>query len=411
MDASFNAAEQFLPQYSQTLQPSSQAQSYRASESQSFIPEPLPIDYRLLLLTLADNYVDEAHALSADIVYNRPGASSEEYCKLMSTGLACLHVALKKLPGTQPRQDAVLHLYYASLLFEETDNHYDTEMVLGKLIPFCERNRLNDIKYGAKHLQSRFLFKTKPKAGLRYLDDAIDEATTWGHMPWFYAFRFLRVSFSLALGTPQDILAAMQHIKAITDCAKSNGDITILAIAAILEAYLHVSVHEVHSITEAQGAIATARGALMSSSTPVAPHMETLLSALELACSVDPNNFTQSKENMDRLQLLLDQWQQQNQTVEDASGTFLVPIGNYDGNLTRDTGGVFAKDLYGRDCLVFSSHSKLDTYVLGFVLSIAAIFPHKRSTLEYLSEGFKIISGWSSSSIFHFQSADIDLIR
>ena len=55
----------------------------------------LPVDYQVLLLALADEYLDAAH--SQGTVLATPGQDSqlEEYFKLIATALGCLEAVLR----------------------------------------------------------------------------------------------------------------------------------------------------------------------------------------------------------------------------------------------------------------------------------------------------------------------------
>jgi len=57
----------------------------------------LPVDYRLLLLSLADQYIAGARGLGSLIAANGLSATHvEQRCKLVATGLGCLETVLKE---------------------------------------------------------------------------------------------------------------------------------------------------------------------------------------------------------------------------------------------------------------------------------------------------------------------------
>lgn len=71
-------------------------------------PQPLPatsgkpaIDYHVLLLSLADEYIDAAHSQGTALAVAREEAETNEYYKLIATGLACLEAVLKVGTPTQ----------------------------------------------------------------------------------------------------------------------------------------------------------------------------------------------------------------------------------------------------------------------------------------------------------------------
>ena len=63
----------------------------------SVVTPSLPIDYRLLLLSLADQYISQARSLGTLIAYNHTGADRGRYQKLLATGLGCYEAVLKKV--------------------------------------------------------------------------------------------------------------------------------------------------------------------------------------------------------------------------------------------------------------------------------------------------------------------------
>lgn len=58
-------------------------------------PGQPPIDYQVLLLSLADEYINAAHSHGTMAALSRGEMDMEEYYKLLSTGLGCLEAVLK----------------------------------------------------------------------------------------------------------------------------------------------------------------------------------------------------------------------------------------------------------------------------------------------------------------------------
>jgi hypothetical protein len=54
-----------------------------------------PVDYQVLLLSLADEYLNAAHARGTSTSLAAREADVEEYYKLVATGLGCLEAVLK----------------------------------------------------------------------------------------------------------------------------------------------------------------------------------------------------------------------------------------------------------------------------------------------------------------------------
>jgi hypothetical protein len=58
-------------------------------------PTKPPVDYQVLLLSLADEYLNAAHRHGTKTALVTSQADVEEYYKLVSTGLGCLEAVLK----------------------------------------------------------------------------------------------------------------------------------------------------------------------------------------------------------------------------------------------------------------------------------------------------------------------------
>lgn len=54
-----------------------------------------PMDYQVLLLSLADDYINAAHSHGTMVALQRQEMNVEEYYKLLATGLGCLEAVLK----------------------------------------------------------------------------------------------------------------------------------------------------------------------------------------------------------------------------------------------------------------------------------------------------------------------------
>lgn len=54
-----------------------------------------PVDYQVLLLSLADEYLNAAHARGTIVSLATRETDVEEYYKLVATGLGCLEAVLK----------------------------------------------------------------------------------------------------------------------------------------------------------------------------------------------------------------------------------------------------------------------------------------------------------------------------
>lgn len=55
----------------------------------------LPVDYQVLLLALADEYLDAAHSGGTELAASGQDAQADEYFKLVATALGCLEAVLR----------------------------------------------------------------------------------------------------------------------------------------------------------------------------------------------------------------------------------------------------------------------------------------------------------------------------
>ena len=135
------------------------------------------IDYALLLIDLAEEFLDAAYGKSRDGRPERREKDLNCFHKLIATGLGCLEVVLKQWRSAlQPAVEAGVRLRYASILFAETTNTSEAEEVLSKGIAQCDKLRLMDLKYNMQHLLARVTFATNSKAAIKYVGTAIKDA-------------------------------------------------------------------------------------------------------------------------------------------------------------------------------------------------------------------------------------------
>jgi hypothetical protein len=134
-----------------------------------------PPDTSMLLLALAEEYFEAAHALAPSITFSMTQENVETYEQLIATGLGCLDTVLKRVK-LAPRLEANVRLRYAGVLHEETENAMEAETTLSKGIGLCERNHYFDLRYAMQYLLAQLLAKKNPKAAMKALDGHISEA-------------------------------------------------------------------------------------------------------------------------------------------------------------------------------------------------------------------------------------------
>jgi len=335
--------------------------------------------------------------LSASIALHQHDRDQERYYELMAMGMRCLEAVLKHKSWSvamPPRQNAMLQLRYATLLFEETENGQELGELLSKGVTFCDRNRLIDLKYSMQHLCTRFLFKTNTKAAITYLDSALKDATAYQHVAWVFAFRFLRVSLRTQLSTQHDLQAALSDLKVLADLSRQRQEKALAVLTAILTAMIHLRTRDPEAVTSAQTALATARAQQLDNDVNKVPQLQTLILLIDLACSLSPYNPGISKEKMTTMQAYLDATAPMSNWSRD--GCLSVPILHPGSeSIVMESGGIFTRDETG-EYLQFTWLAKADVYSVGYLLSALQFMPkaHERdSKAEQFLEGALAITG------------------
>ncbi|KAJ5783797.1 uncharacterized protein N7518_009474 [Penicillium psychrosexuale] len=354
-----------------------------------------PVDYQVLLLSLADEYLNAAHARGTTTSLTARETDVEEYYKLVATGLGCLEAVLKNW-RLQPRKEALVRLRYARTLFEETDNDIEAETALSKGIDLCERNRMLDLKYSMQHLLARMLHESNPKASLKAVDGMIQDVEAYRHAAWEYAFRFLRVSLSLSSPSHQDSVQALQNLHKITAMANRNGDKAVSAMAAVIESLAHLQqATNSDSIEQAQRAVAVARSHQLNDELRHIPQLTTLIQMVDICCSLLEYDVNQSGQKLKVMQALMDE------TLSDSNwrpdGSFSVPLnGKSAGPSSIDTGDILQVQ-NGTLLLSFNWLPQHDLYALCYFLSSITLSAKNsydgRKAEKYLEEGLRMVQG------------------
>ncbi|KAL2855483.1 cohesin loading factor-domain-containing protein [Aspergillus pseudoustus] len=353
------------------------------------------IDYQVLLLAMADEYLNAAHVKGTTVALIRRDMELEEYYRLVATGLGCLEAVLKNW-RLQPRVEALVRLRYARILFEETDNDLEAETALSKGIDLCERNRMLDLKYSMQHLLARMLYKTNPKAALKAVDGMIQDVEAYRHFAWEYAFRFLRVSLSLSSPVHQETTAALQHLHKISNMASRNGDKAVSAMSALIEALAHLQqVSSSDSIEQAQRAIAVARSHQLNDELRHIPQLTTLVQIVDICCSLLEYDIVQSSQKLKVLQDLMDA--RLGDSIWRPDGSFPIPLsGKSAGPSSIDTGDILQVQ-NGTLFLSFSWLPQHDLYALCYFLSSITLSCKNsydgRKAEKFLQEGVRMLRG------------------
>ncbi|KAI4109878.1 MAG: hypothetical protein LQ345_007053, partial [Seirophora villosa] len=355
------------------------------------VSQPSPIDYQLLLLSLAEDYLATAHSQARDATFKNRENTLRHYYKLVAAGLACLEAVIKK-SKLQPQMEANVRLRYAAVLYEETENVLEAEQCLSDGIKLCDRYRIFDLKYNMEHLLAQVLFKGSPRASLKFLDGVIKDAEAYQHTAWIYALRFLKVSLLLRLSSHQDILSAFTQLRNISTRAEQSSDKAVLAVVSALEALVHLrQSSSAESIEQAQRAIALARTLQHGSVTGQIPQLTVLTNVLDLSCSLQQFDPVQSVAKMQAMQACLesphDAWS--------ADGSFLVPVSSPNASQAPTGSGAVRKDSKGLPSVLFSWAPWTDVYALGYLLSSLSIAHRNTSdglrSEQMLKEGIRYL--------------------
>ena len=353
-----------------------------------------PFDYQLLLLSMADDYINNARNMASAVAHAQSRQHSEEYYQLMAIGLGCMDSVLKNFK-LHPRTEAKLRLRYATLLHEETENPEEAEKVLSKGIQLTEKHKLLDLKYSMQHLLARTLFETRQKAALKFLDKIIPDAEAYDHRAWVYAFRFLRVTLSLQTFSHSEALASLQHLQTICDLSRGH-DRAIFVTSATMQAMVHLKISGPESIEQAQQAIAVARSEQLDPSLQQLPQITAFLSFMDLVSVLQLHNEPdQVSAKMSAMNNIMDGSRPDFKWT--SNGSFRVPLGQGSENqTTQDTGGIFQKLPDGEDALVFCALPRDELYSVAFLLSSLASF-HRNAgdgkTEKFALEGLKGLKG------------------
>lgn len=192
-----------------------------------------------------------------------------------------------------------------------------------------------------------------------------------------------------------DIHVAIQHLRAVTELARTQKDNAIRVTSSTCEALMHIFSGTVESIEQANHALASARSLQLDTNLSNIPQIWALLDCVDLACSLLRYSHEEAKEKMSTMQKLLDELYEKAAWPDD--GSLSIPLGrNHDKSLTTTASGIFERDKNGNDFLLFQWLTKRDLYAVGYVMSSVATQLKNASDSKaqnYLLEGLKMMKG------------------
>ena len=342
------------------------------------------LDYGLLLMTLADEYLEAAR----DVL-----PSSPEYYKLIATALGCLESVLSNF-RLQPLKEAHICLRYAQLLFDETDNNDEIESVLTKSIDLCERNRFIDLKYTMQALLAQALYRSRPKAAVKDLQSMIEDAEAYRHTAWEYNFRFLSASLSLSSSpSGHDFHNATSQLEKICTVANNNGDYAMYAFGSVMQALVALQASNPDSIAVAQRTLANARQMQFNPDFAEQAQIHILMEFIDLNCSLQEGSLPPIEQKMKSMQEILYQRMDDLTWNDDGTIYLLVSRQSLHGVALQEGGTIIERN--GKTYLPLRWLPKPTVEAIGFLLSATSV-AHKNASdggkaEKYLNEGLRLL--------------------
>jgi hypothetical protein len=225
------------------------------------------------------------------------------------------------------------------------------------------------------------LFQRNQKAAFKSIDSHIADCTTYvclldtrgilltfssyKHVPWIYAFRFLKAAFHLQSGTAADN-HAIENLRKIAGIANQRSDKGIFVMAMLLEGLAHLSTTKDDWATRVQMCIAQVSKLQLDDSIRT-PQTDVLLLLLDLACSLHQKTHQISAQKLTALQRRLEELKQA-QDWASQSGEMMLPVNrmqNAQQIVSDDTRAVLRPGDDGVDYLIISTLGKQEAWALA----------------------------------------------
>ncbi|KJZ74179.1 hypothetical protein HIM_06410 [Hirsutella minnesotensis 3608] len=355
-----------------------------------------PVNTGPIMVAIAEECLDKARSAVHDVAMSLHPERIDEYQKLIATSLSCLEATLQNC-RLAPREEARVRLRYAATLQEETENLMEAETALGKGITLCDKHL--DLKYCMQYLMLKVLFQRSHKAALKAVDGHISDCETFNHVQWYYAFRLLKSTFYMEMGSGFDA-GALENIRAVQNIANTRGDNALSVLASILEGLILLKTLKEGNIERVQTCIAHAAKFQFDPTVKIM-QLEILTLLLDFASSLQHQSPDTIAHKLRLLQTKLDECQDWN----DVKADFLVPIKKQPTNaktVSSDTAAIVRAGDDGTpyDYLVMTFMTKVELRSLVFTFSGLANM-HKssaqgRRSTEFWREGVKILETWDS---------------
>jgi len=224
------------------------------------------------------------------------------------------------------------------------------------------------------------------------LDPVISAVEAYKFIPWIYALRFLRVTFTFQLGAShQDVAFAVQNLKAISRHAAEDDDGAIALLSATYEAMLHLRSMTASSIEDAKRAIAAAKSLQFH---PLAQRLDqiwALLDCTEVICYLMEGNPALAAQKAEQMAPRMDEIRVNPKLNDD--GLVLVPLRTTPSSLTAYTSGIF-RVIDKVDHLAFQWLPRRDLWSFCFLINAITAQARTFADLKseaYIREGLKIL--------------------
>lgn len=345
------------------------------------------VQHPSILLSLADEYLEAAQKLDS---------RSNDYYKLVSTGIGCLEVTLKNFK-LAPLREAQVSLKYAQVLYDETNNLDEAETVLTRSIDLCARMKFFDLKYAMQLLLAKVLFRSKPRAAIRDLQIITQDIETFKHTAWEYVFRLQAVFFDLQISHSSNIHDAIHQLERIQMLAKQHRDHSVYAFTALLESFLHLKNFSVESQERAQECLARARSMQLDPDVQDHPQIIALREVIDLIWSTKANISDDDTMNSKRdsfTKALSAVVHDETKWARDELLRLRINPFSFKGVPIQEGG--FFEESDGKHYIVLSWMTKSEIEAIGYLVkgvSLTSLNHHFKGRGErYLLEGYKIPS-------------------
>ena len=264
-----------------------------------------------------------------------------------------------------------------------------------------------------QHLLTHVMFVTNPRASVKFLDGVIKDVeayvsmsgftihadwTSYHHVAWLYAFRFLRATLSINIASAQETLIATNQFRFVATLANHNGDNVISAAASILEAMACLRrSNSAESIEQAQRALAAARSSQLDPAFQRVPQLVSMMHFVDITCSLQQIDPTQSKQKLESMHLTLDPLTYSNNWTLD--GVVRIPLGDHTAHNLPESSqtptGILQVDSAGVVCVSLTWLPKDEIYALGYLFSGAVVLYRNamdgQKSEQYLNEAKRLI--------------------